>query len=64
MSQPRQETMFGNAFDRETQRNATWLELLPTLTRNDLERLIARRPRLWGRFASYLTSGHKFLGEL
>lgn len=34
--------------------NNTFLVLLPTLTRKDLEKLIEKRPSLWARFAGYL----------
>ena len=56
--------MFDDAFRRQAESNETFLELLPTLRRSELERLIARRPSLWGRFAGYLTSGHVFADEV
>src|SRR5205823_4867419 len=37
--------------------------MLPTMRRKDLEKLIEKRPALWGRFAGYLTSGHVFVDD-
>jgi hypothetical protein len=34
--------------------NLVFLEMLPTLTKKELEKLIEKRPSLWGRFAHYL----------
>jgi len=33
-----------------------FLHMLPTLTRPELEALIARNPRVWARFAGFLPS--------
>jgi hypothetical protein len=55
--------MFDEASRKAAEANRTFLELLPTLRRKELERLIEKRPALWGRFAGYLTSGHVFVDD-
>jgi hypothetical protein len=34
--------------------NETFLHVLPSLTRQELQALIARNPRVWSRFAAFL----------
>lgn len=58
-----QHQMFYDATRKEAEANRTFLELLPTLRRKELERLIEKRPALWGRYAGYLTSGHVFADD-
>ena len=58
-----QRAMYDEAFRKIAETNDTFLEMLPTMRRRDLERLIEKRPALWGRFAGYLTSGHVFVDD-
>jgi hypothetical protein len=58
-----QRAMYDEASRKSAEINETWLEMLPTMRRRDLERLIEKRPALWGRFAAYLTSGHRFVDD-
>jgi len=58
-----QRGMMDEASRRIAEGNETFLEMLPTMRRKDLERLVAKRPALWGRFAGYLTSGHVFVDD-
>src|SRR5437867_30415 len=58
-----QRAMYSDAERRSAEINETFLEMLPTMRRKDLEKLIAKRPSLWGRFAGYLTSGHRFTDD-
>src|SRR5512135_193079 len=58
-----QRGMMDEASRRIAEANETFLEMLPTMRRKDLERLIEKRPALWGRFAGYLTSGHVFVDD-
>jgi hypothetical protein len=58
-----QRHMMDEASRQIAEANETFLEMLPTLRRKDLERLIEKRPALWGRFAGYLTSGHVFVDD-
>ena len=58
-----QRGMMDDQFRKIAETNETFLELLPTLRRKELESLIAKRPALWGRFAGYLTSGHVFADD-
>jgi hypothetical protein len=55
--------MYYDAERRSAEVNKTFLEMLPTMRRRDLEKLIEKRPALWGRFAAYLTSGHRFVDD-
>lgn len=55
--------MYDEASRKLAEIHETFLEMLPTLRRHDLERLIEKRPALWGRFAGYLTSGHIFVDD-
>jgi hypothetical protein len=58
-----QREMYYDAERRAAEGNKTFLEMLPTMRRRDLEKLIEKRPSLWGRFAGYLTSGHVFVDD-
>jgi hypothetical protein len=58
-----QREMYYDAERRSGEINKTFLEMLPTMRRRDLEKLIEKRPALWGRFAGYLTSGHVFVDD-
>ena len=58
-----QRDMYYDAERRSADVNNTFLEMLPTMRRRDLEKLIEKRPALWGRFAGYLTSGHVFADD-
>ena len=58
-----QREMYYDAERRSGEINKTFLEMLPTMRRHDLEKLIEKRPSLWGRFAGYLTSGHVFADD-
>ncbi len=58
-----QRHMMDEASRRIAEANETFLELLPTMRRKELEKLIEKRPALWGRFAGYLTSGHVFVDD-
>jgi hypothetical protein len=58
-----QRAMYDEASRKSAEINETFLEMLPTMRRKDLERLIEKRPALWGRFAGYLTSGHVFVDD-
>lgn len=58
-----QREMYYDAERRSADVNKTFLEMLPTMRRRDLEKLIEKRPALWGRFAGYLTSGHRFVDD-
>ncbi len=58
-----QREMYYDAERRSGEINKTFLEMLPTMRRRDLEKLIEKRPALWGRFADYLTSGHRFVDD-
>jgi hypothetical protein len=59
-----QRAMYDEASRKLAEIHETFLEMLPTMRRKDLERLIKKRPALWGRFAGYLTSGHVFVDDL
>ena len=63
MPQKSQRHMMDEASRRIAEVNETFLELLPTMRRKELEKLIEKRPALWGRFAGYLTSGHVFADD-
>jgi hypothetical protein len=58
-----QRAMYSDVERRSAEVNETFLEMLPTMRRRDLEWLIEKRPALWGRFAGYLTSGHVFVDD-
>jgi hypothetical protein len=58
-----QRDMYYDAERRSADINNTFLEMLPTMRRRDLEKLIEKRPALWGRFAGYLKSGHVFADD-
>lgn len=58
-----QRAMYDEASRKSAEINETFLEMLPTMRRRDLQRLIEKRPALWGRFAGYLTSGHVFVDD-
>ena len=58
-----QRAMYDEASRKLAEIHETFLEMLPTMRRKDLERLVDKRPALWGRFASYLTSGHVFVDD-
>ena len=55
--------MYDEASRKLAEINETFLEMLPTMRRRDLEQLIKKRPALWGHFAPYLTSGHAFVDD-
>jgi hypothetical protein len=55
MNTPTQAQMYYAAERRAAEANLTFLELVKGgLTRSELERNIARRPALWGRFSNWL----------
>lgn len=58
-----QRHMMDEASRKIAEVNETFLEMLPTMRRKELEKLIQKRPALWGRFAGYLTSGHVFVDD-
>ena len=58
-----QRDMYYDAERRSADINNTFMEMLPTMRRRDLEKLIEKRPALWGRFAGYLKSGHVFADD-
>lgn len=58
-----QRAMYDDASRKRAAEINNFLEMLPTMRRSDLERLIAKRPALWGRFADYLTNGHVFVDD-
>ena len=58
-----QRAMYDEASRKSAEINETFLEMLPTMRRRDLEKLIEKRPALWGRFAGYLKSGHVFVDD-
>jgi hypothetical protein len=58
-----QRAIYDEVSRKSAEANETFLEMLPTMKRHELEQLIKKRPSLWGRFSGYLTSGHRFVDD-
>lgn len=54
MSDGDQRVAYARALAAERNRNEAALHILPTLTRDELTRLITKRPEVWARFSSWL----------
>ncbi len=49
-----QRVAYARALSAERNRHEAALHILPTLTRDELARLISKRPEVWARFSSWL----------
>ena len=53
-TRPTQQQMLWDAHRKLAATHETFMHILPSLTRRELEQLIAKRPEVWSRFSGYL----------